>query len=694
MRKGISFIFWSAVLVLMPVSIFAGTHPQHIRCATTEVGEALWKNVDWAAIRAENAKLPAQRMPEYNVGDQKMFWVWDLSVMPPVDVQVSFTCRAKGDYGYVWVEDSQWGTAVNQDQVDAVFNAWEVSSPADSINPDQGIYQNATSVFGDPPDVFDHDVRINIVFYDIASYQGSSFDGFFNAYDEMSDEQAQTYGRHSNEMEIVNLDCNPSDPSDPYMLGVLSHEFQHMIHWNYDQNEATWVNEGCSQLSWFLCGYGTDGAENRFANNPNNDLTSWDQTTGDYGQVTLFFLYLYEQFGGVDAIRALVSNVRHGFDGMEATFNAMGYHWDTQRVVTDWTVANYLDNPTLDHGQYGYNLFDTPAFKIKSTFDTYPTGDFDTSVKNYAARYYRFADADTQLNFTLDRGTGDFNGYLVAMKNNVPERVIYCDPQSPLTQVGNIADGDTIDLILTNRNSAASPANVSFNAVEGETTDTTPPYIVVSEPWGYDVSTKTGRVVLNDELSGVDTSKVTVKLNDSLVPVQFSTTPDGYTEGVFYISRLAPETQVDVEVNAQDMQGNAMSAFHYYFETAEDAENPVLGVTLNMSDTNLVPGDICFLDAIIENPDAPKTNVPLFVLLDVFGTYYSAPEWQDINEHLSYYTLDLDTGRTVQEVLPAFYWPEDVGSAEGLKFYGAMTTPDMTELLGEMDTVEFGWGPQ
>jgi len=82
----------------------------------------------------------AQKDPAPQVGDQRTFWGWDLSVMPPTDRQFTATCRGVSDFGYVFVEDAHWDLDMNQTDVDAVLSAWDEATPAGSIDPGAGIY--------------------------------------------------------------------------------------------------------------------------------------------------------------------------------------------------------------------------------------------------------------------------------------------------------------------------------------------------------------------------------------------------------------------------------------------------------------------------------------------------------------------------------------------------------------------------
>lgn len=112
---------------------------------------------------------------------------------------------------------------------------------------------------------------------------------------------------------------------------------------------------------------------------------------------------------------------------------------------------------------------------------------------------------------------------------------------------------------------------------------------------------------------------------------------------------------------------------------------------IEMPTNRLIPGATCGCKAHVYNPEGAKTGqqIPLFVILDIFGELFFAPEFNDF----SYFIIDdLQTSvKQTFEVLPEFTWPEGIQAASGLMWYAGMTTPDMTELLGQLDIYEFQW---
>ena len=98
------------------------------------------------------------------------------------------------------------------------------------------------------------------------------------------------------------------------------------------------------------------------------------------------------------------------------------------------------------------------------------------------------------------------------------------------------------------------------------------------------------------------------------------------------------------------------------------------------------------------NPGATITNVPLFVVRDVYSQYFFWPSWKLYNPpeqpDLDYSFVDLNTGQQIIPVLPTFYWP-DTGTAvvDNLFFYGAVMDTEFTSVIGNLDIKPFGYGP-
>ena len=166
---------------------------------------------------------------DYQVGDTHSFWSWDLSDMPPAWIQTPSTCRVVGDHCYIFIADSEWNTHMNQTDADTVLAHFEEHTLA---FPDMGIWDLDTQYFGPVPDELDNDPKMIIFYSALGSFQGTAFDGYFSAYNQVTEEEAQQMNPpgHSNECEMIYMTCNPLNPIAPIRLSVLAHEMQHLIH--------------------------------------------------------------------------------------------------------------------------------------------------------------------------------------------------------------------------------------------------------------------------------------------------------------------------------------------------------------------------------------------------------------------------------------------------------------------------------
>lgn len=101
------------------------------------------------------------------------------------------------------------------------------------------------------------------------------------------------------------------------------------------------------------------------------------------------------------------------------------------------------------------------------------------------------------------------------------------------------------------------------------------------------------------------------------------------------------------------------------------------------------PGDPCMLVAMICNHESTAmVGVPFFVVLDVFGQYYFGPGF---TTELNYWIVDVAPGLLQVQIIPVFLWPSGAGSAEGLVFYGAMTDPQITTIIGDLGSWTFSY---
>ncbi len=279
----------------------------------------------------------------FKVGDQKSFWVAnnDTNAYFPIPA----TLRAATDHAYFWIQD---GISYRKEDLTALAETFESQ-----------IYPTNREFFGSEwtPGV-DGDPHIYILY---ASDLGSRVAGYFSSNNSFNP-QIQQY---SNGHELFVLHADSTGLDEEYTYGTLAHEFQHMIHWYQDRNEATWMNEGFSDLAMFLNGYDIGGHDFLYVLDPDLQLNHWpsDETAPHYGASFLFMNYFLDRFGE-QATRALLAHPENDLQSIDATLEELGITdpltgetVDADSFFADWAVANYLQDSRVGDGRYTYNLY-------------------------------------------------------------------------------------------------------------------------------------------------------------------------------------------------------------------------------------------------------------------------------------------------------------------------------------------------
>jgi len=385
-----------------------------------------------------SSKLAKQRNAEWNftVGDTHTWWATNLDTY--LEYEVSSTCRAIGDNCYIFVEDAVWNNRIDQNGVNSIEEAFENSTPASSI---KGIYQLDVETFGEPPDV-DQDPRIIILILDIKdgfTGSGGYVAGYFYSANEYPDGDPAIGGARSNFTEIYYIDADPADLTTGSGLNdgmaTTAHEFQHMIHWRWDDEEVTFVNEGCSMIAEHICGYNLEYWFNLYQNDANRYLLYWDNDDPfvDYARAALWTLYLYEQFPD-NFLRELVANKSTGISGIDNTLINHDPNLQSPPVrnfniiFEDWLIANYANDTSLDR-KYYYDY--SPLLKpipINNHIGSSIVHATTETIKPLAAQYIKFSDG---ANISVIFNSADESINIKAIKigstviDDVPKNSLY-----------------------------------------------------------------------------------------------------------------------------------------------------------------------------------------------------------------------------------------------------------------------------
>ncbi len=247
----------------------------------------------------------------------------------------------------------------------------------------------------------DGDNRIHILH---SSQLGESVIGYFSA----ADEYVQAVNSFSNEKEMLYINVeNAPIGSDAY-FEVIAHEFQHLIQWHTDSNEAAWLGEGLSELAAYLNGYNEIEFEDDFAGNTDTQLNNWEYgataSAPHYGASFLFAAYFYDRFGEA-ALQTLAQHPANGILNFEAILPAVGES-DFNALFADWTIANYLQSIDRGTGVYGYANLELPPITPATTIKSFPASGAMT-VHQFGVDYIIIkGDSPVKFDFTGSRQTG------------------------------------------------------------------------------------------------------------------------------------------------------------------------------------------------------------------------------------------------------------------------------------------------
>ena len=316
----------------------------------------------------------------YKLGDQENFWISDTDTNETFETGA--TLRYATEHVYVLIEN---GLDYNEGDLIKFVDTFE-----------EKIYPTNRAFFGSEwsPGI-DNDPHLYIVF---ARGLGGSVAGYFSSADSVH----PLAHEYSNGHETFMVSADNNRLNDPYLYGVLAHEFQHMIHWYRDQNETTWLNEGFSELAVFLNDYYSGGFDFMFVSQPDMQLNNWPNdsyaTTPHYGAAFMFVNYFLDRFGD-EATQALVSAPENGMDSidivledMEITDPISGNVITANDVFADWVVTNYLLDPNAGDGRYVYhnNPGAPGTYETEWVTDCTP-GWQDRTVHQYGADYIRIS---------------------------------------------------------------------------------------------------------------------------------------------------------------------------------------------------------------------------------------------------------------------------------------------------------------
>ncbi len=306
----------------------------------------------------------------HGVGDSERFWVMNLDSVE--NFAVTATLRHASPHLFMWVEDG-----LNTDDSGLRRSLDHFETVLYPILNDYFVPAGRAGMISEAQ-------------YHILNARFSGALGYFTG----NDMFPSWLVPFSNERRMFYINPQTVAPGSTSYDGTLVHEFQHMLHWEADRNEDSWLNEGLSELAMHLCGYDRLGRVQAFERKTDVQLTNWEisDTIEHYGASFLFLAYFAERFGQ-EAVRELVKTPLNGIASFDAVLHAQDPSQSFEGLFADWTVANYVDGRVSDLGSpYGYQNLQVRA-NAEASLPS-PTSEVEGSVHQYAADYIELARMD------------------------------------------------------------------------------------------------------------------------------------------------------------------------------------------------------------------------------------------------------------------------------------------------------------
>ncbi len=317
----------------------------------TSVDECILDEKDWLSLDSIDGVYFFTTFYLVAVGTDSELWVQADTSWPDGDTRATpeITCEqasymvAEFDNNMLPKESNFFGVADFHDGSASLLEAWGIVPPGYYTDPDGKQVILVSNVRDE--NYYDPDYPLYI-----AGFYSPSLEAYF-------DRNVMTIDVYDWEDRVG------ADVERPYLYeGVFAHEYQHLLHDDYDSDEENFVNEGLSMYAEYLTGYASGEEQySGFLTNPENSLVVWEdqgnlEVLSDYGQAYLFQFYMMEQFGSA-FLQAEFKNTENGISGINSTLDSFHIHRNFDDVYHDFSIAVLIDSRQSRY-RYGFKKLD------------------------------------------------------------------------------------------------------------------------------------------------------------------------------------------------------------------------------------------------------------------------------------------------------------------------------------------------
>lgn len=392
--------------------------------------------IRFLGVPSDTPRVASTTNPDYSVGTRHKFNVSNVDTDEQFEIYA--VLEYKTDHVYMWVEE------------DVPFNESALEEAAELF--EKHTYPTDREFFGsEAKPGIDGDPHLSILH---ARNLGGTVAGYFSS----PDQYVRAVRSDSNEMEMFYINIDNVVIGDEFYNGVLAHEFQHMIHWNNDRNEDTWLNEGCSELAMALNdraygagAYDVGGSDSSYMYAPDTQLNTWPEgvagdASANYGGAYLFMEYFLGRFGE-DATKNLVNHPENSMESVDTVLQELGESITHKELFADWSIANLLDDTSVDGARYGYEDIDPYNPNIgQSYFINDLPIEKTATVQQYGVDYIE-VEGESPLRFSF---TGSTQVKLMDTDAHSGEYLLWSnradESDSRLTRIVDLSDADEATL--------------------------------------------------------------------------------------------------------------------------------------------------------------------------------------------------------------------------------------------------------
>jgi hypothetical protein len=423
-----------------------------------------WENTKRMHPEILQRMQKTENKTDYNIGDKKKFMTYNYENYSYAELDM--VLLAKGTTANIWVDTTELTNGhITYNNLNDMLKTLEVKTPPDSRDSTKGIIALDNQFFGYPPNINSNcvkglgDGRIDFLVFDIKDgFDGVNNTGYVAGYFDPND---QTTFPSSNRRDLLYIDTYPSiyyegEGDITMALQTMAHEFQHLIHNNYNPNEIRFIDEACSTNAEILTGFSVfkDLDETDYFNNTNLYLLKWsdDNLSEDYARAALWLLYFIEQVGD-NFPKALVQNGYSGLSSINSALSSISSSLSFEQLFINWNIANYLNDRSYNT-QYGYKYKINGKAKGSILLD--PNQQItNISINPLASKYLIFASSSKNFTYKFTSYSSGLDIKMIGIGNS-KKIVQNIQSNTQYTEPGFVSDYDTLIFVITNTSNQIS----------------------------------------------------------------------------------------------------------------------------------------------------------------------------------------------------------------------------------------------